>query len=168
MHRLEHQMLPRPHALHLRLRTRAPGQKHHPATPHTRDRIHDLLREALPALALVRVGRVRAHGQARIQQQHAAVGPGRQQAGVLRWRLKGVGEVAAQAGEDVLEARGRGRRRPHREAEAVRLVDVVVWVLSEDDAFDGGERRVARPGIDVFVGGEDLSARGGFGGEEFL
>ena len=123
---------------------RAPRHEHDALDTLLVDDLDDALGEALPAAARVAVGLVRLHRQAGVEQQHAAVGPGRQQAAVARRRLEGR-VVALDGRVDVLERR-RGRRgRAHREAEPVRLVVVVVGVLAKDDDLDGVERRVAGP-----------------------
>ena len=50
----------------------------------------------------------------------------------------------------------------------MRLVEVVVGVLAQDDGFDVGKRRVAGPGVDVFAGREDLLAGEGLVAQEAL
>lgn len=109
------------------------------------DGVDDLLRELLPALTGVGVGLVRAHGQASVEEEHAAVGPGREQAAVLGRRGE-VWVVLFEAFVDVLEGGRSWSRRADGEAEAVGLVEVVVGVLADDDGFDGWEGCVTRPG----------------------
>lgn len=85
-----------------------------------------------------------AHGQAGVEQQHAAVRPRREEAGVV-WRSTEIWVVVLDAGEDVLEGGRRSRGWANGEAETVRLADVVVGVLAEDHRFDGVEGCVLRP-----------------------
>ena len=145
MRRLQHQMplsLCSP-AQPLRSR-RPPRHEHDPARARAGDGVNHLLRKLLPPFARVAVCLVRAHRQRRVEQQHAAVGPGREQAATAHRRLE-VRIVGPEGGVDVLE-RGRcGRGRAHGKGEAVGLVDVVVGVLPEDDAFHRGQRSVAGP-----------------------
>jgi hypothetical protein len=146
MHALEHQMsrrlLNRQRPL---LRRRAPAQKHDAALAHAHDGVDDALGEALPAFVRVAVGLVRLHRQTRVEQQDAAVGPGRQQAAVVRGRLE-IWVVLFQTDVDVAQRGGQFGARPDGEAEPVGLVVVVVGVLAQDDDFDGVERCVAGPG----------------------
>lgn len=114
MRALEHQMT-LINLRHLLLGKLAPRKEDDAIRPVLVNRINDPLRQPLPALAAMAIGRVRAHRQARIQHQHAPVRPGRQQPALLRRRLE-VREVVAQALVDVLERGRRGRRRPHGEA----------------------------------------------------
>lgn len=55
----------------------APGQEHNALGTLRGHEINDPLRELLPAPVRVAVGLVRAHCQAGVEQQDAAVGPGR-------------------------------------------------------------------------------------------
>lgn len=87
------------------------------------------------------------HGQARVEQEYAAVGPGREQAALVARRGEGR-VVVLEADVHVAERGGRGGGRAHGECEAVRLVDVVVGVLAEDDDLDRGEGGVAGPVAD--------------------
>ena len=145
MRRLQNMMLLRVHARDPLRGGRAPGQEDNAARPALRDGVDDLLREALPAVAGVAVGLVRAHGQAGVQQEDAAIGPGGEQAAAARRRFEGCGKVVLQAGVDVLERGWGGRGWANGEGEPVGLVDVVVGVLAEDDDFDGRERGVTGP-----------------------
>ena len=58
---------------------RAPGEEDDAAAGGVQagDDVDDLLGEALPALVGVAVGLVGAHGEAGVEHEHAAVGPGR-------------------------------------------------------------------------------------------
>ena len=123
---------------------RAPGQEDDAHRPALRHGVDDLLREALPAVARVAVGLVRAHREAGVEQENAAVGPGREQA-ASAWRRLERGEVGLEAGVDVLEGRWSGCGRPDGKGETVCLIDVVVRVLSEYDYLDVWKRCVARP-----------------------
>lgn len=125
-------------------RGRAPGQEHDALRAPLADDLEHLGREALPALVLVAVRLVGAHRQHGVEQQDAAVGPGRQQAAPVRRRREGR-VVDLQGLVDVDQGRRRGRRRAHGEREAVGLVQVVVGVLAEDDDFDGVEGGVPGP-----------------------
>jgi hypothetical protein len=92
------------------------------------------------------------YGQACVEQQDAAVGPGREEAGPLRRRREGR-VVSFEALVDVLEGRRGGCRWADGEAEAVSLVGAVVRVLAEDDCFNSWERCMARPGgLSVWLG----------------
>ena len=191
VHRLEHGVAARGDALEaLRplLRGRTPREEDDAGAPLLGHDLEHPLREALPALALVRVRLVRLHGQARVEEEDAAVRPRGQQAAVLGRRVErgvvllqrlapGVSLACKQGSEnpganaylvDIQERRRRGRRRAHGKAHAVRLVEVMIRVLADDDDLDGGEGRVAAPGIDVVERGEDLFAGGGLGPEEAL
>ena len=130
MHTLQNTM-PLPIDLRHPLPSRQPPrQKHHAPRPDPGNRIDDLLGKFLPSLIRVAIRVVRADRQTRVQQQDAAVGPGRQEAAVFR-RGRFEGRVVFGQGEvDVFE-RWRGRsRRADGETEAVRLVVVVVGVLA--------------------------------------
>lgn len=106
-----------------------PGEEHDAARPLLRDKVDDLLREGLPAAFLVRVGRVRADGEACVEHEDAALGPGRQEPAVLRRRHE-RGIVVFERLVHVLERGRGGRGRAYREAKTVRLVVVVVGVLA--------------------------------------
>jgi hypothetical protein len=112
----------------------APGRHH----------VDDALGEALPAAVGVAVGLVRPDRQARVEQEHPALGPGCEEAAVAGRRREGRVVVAEPHVHVAQRGRAR-RRRPDREGEAVRLVDVVVGVLPEDHHLDGVEGRVAGP-----------------------
>lgn len=146
MHTLQHQMLPAllklPTPL---LRRLSPSQKHHPLRPLRSHSINHFLRESFPTLLGMGISFVRTHGEAGIEHEDAAIGPGGEEAAIFGWRGE-VGVVFFEGDVHVFE-RGRGRGRwSDGEAEAVGLIDVVVGVLAEDDGFDGGEGRVAGPG----------------------
>lgn len=86
-----------------------------------------------------------AHGEARVDEEHAAARPGGEEAA-----LGGRGDegrvVVLEADVHVAEG-GRGRGRGlDGEGEAVGLGVVVVGVLADDDDFDGVEGGVAGPG----------------------
>lgn len=70
------------------LRRRAPGQEHDAIAALFRDNVNHTLREALPAMVGVAVGLVGTHRQACVEQQHAAIGPRREQASFARRRFK--------------------------------------------------------------------------------
>ena len=144
MHGLEH-AVPRPiHILDPQPRRLAPRQTHDASGALRGHNIDDLLRELLPSLAGVRVRIVRADSQGGVKEQHATVRPRREQAGVVGWGSEGR-EVVLQTGEDVLQ-RGRGNRgRADGEAQAVRLIDIVVGVLADDHRFDSVEGCMSRP-----------------------
>ena len=85
-----------------------------------------------------------ADGQAGVEEEDAAVGPGGQEPAVARGR----GErriVLFDCCIYILERRGGWGRRPDGEAEAVGLVEVVVGVLAEDHGLHVGKRRVPGP-----------------------
>lgn len=145
MHTFQHQMLRPFDASTPLLCRRAPGQEHHTSRALRHDRINHLLCKAFPALVCMGVGLVRTNGQARVQEQHSAVGPGGEQATVFR-RGREVGVVVGEGLVDVLQGGRGGSGWAHGETEAVGLVEVVVGVLAYDDGFDGAERRVSGPG----------------------
>ena len=90
------------------------------------------------------VGLVGLDGQAGVEEQDAAIGPGREEAAVLGRGLE-VGIIFLESGVHVLQAWRGGCWRTDGEAETVGLVDVVVGVLAEDDGFDGWEGCVTGP-----------------------
>lgn len=49
---------------------------------------------------------------------------------------------------DVLERWRGGRRCSDREAKTVGLIEVMVWVLTDNDCFDGIKRCMSRP-VDI-------------------
>lgn len=86
MRALQHQMLAAVNTLHPRLGRLAPGQEHYTLCALCGHSIDDFLCELLPAFVGVRVCIVSAHSQACVEEQDAAVGPGREEAAVLgRW-----------------------------------------------------------------------------------
>lgn len=85
-----------------------------------------------------------ADGQAGVEKEHAAVGPGCQKAAFVGWRIE-VRVVDFEALVDVLEGWWGRRGWADRETEAVGLVKVVVGILADDDGFDGLEGRVTGP-----------------------
>lgn len=107
----------------------APSHKHDAARALLGDQRNHLLREALPAALGVGVGLVRAHRQARVEHEDAALGPRREEPAAVG-RGDEIGVVLLQRDVHVLEGRRRLGRGPHREREAVRLVEVVVGVLA--------------------------------------
>lgn len=89
----------------------------------------------------VRVGVVRSHGQAGIEQQHAPLRPGCEEASLVGWRDE-VGIIIFEAHVHVSERRRGDRGRPDGEGEPVGLVDVVVGILAENhhaNRAEGGE-----------------------------
>ena len=149
------------------LRRLAPGEEHDSAGPFGVDDVDDLLRQALPAFVAVAVGVVSADGEAGVEEEDAAVGPGGEQAAVLGWWAE-VWVVLLERGVHVLERWWSWGRRPDREAQSMRLVVVVVGVLAQNDGLHFIEWRVARPAVDVCRGREDLLARFNFRLEEAL
>ena len=126
------------------LRRRPPSHENHAITAHLDHSIDHLLRQQLPPLALVLICLAPAHRQACVQQQHAAIGPWRQQTALFRWGLV-VWVVDLQRFIDVGEGGGSGCGWADGEGEAVGLVGAVVGVLACDDDFDGVEGGVAGP-----------------------
>lgn len=141
MHTLKHQMFRPINPRASLLRRTPPRQKHDTIPPLAPNNINHLLRKLLPPLARMAVRLVRPHRQARVEKQHAAVGPRRQEAAVVGRGFE-VGVVLFQRNVHVLERGRGGGRGADGEAQAVRLVDVMVWVLAENDGLDGRERRV--------------------------
>ena len=117
----------------------SPGQKDHTPCPDLSHRVDDLLGELLPALVRMTIGFVRPDRQTGVQQEDATVSPGRKQATVLgRWLKRRI--VVLQGDVDVLE---RWRSRdwgPSGETQAMRLIDVMVWILTKDNRLDGVQR----------------------------
>ena len=150
MHALQDAM---PDLVHLGhpLRGRGPPrQEHDPVRPLLRHDVNHLLRELLPPLVRVAERLVRAHRQARVQQQDAPVRPGGEQASLLGRGLERVRVFLPEELVDVLEGGGRGGGRADGEAEAVGLVGAVVGVLAQDHASDRVEGRVAGPALPGF------------------
>ena len=87
---------------------------------------------------------MRADSQTGVEEQHAAVRPGCEQAGFVGRGSEGR-VVVLQTGEDVLQGGRRDRGRADGEAQAMCLVDIVVGVLAEDYSFDSVEGRMSRP-----------------------
>ena len=108
----------------------SPREKYHSFCPLLRHNINHLLRELLPAFARVAVCLVRPHGQTGIQEQHASIGPGSQQAAAIGRRLKGIRVFVFEELVYILEGRWGDSGRADGEAEAVGLVVVMVGVLA--------------------------------------
>lgn len=144
MHRLQHAVPVPVDVLDPQARGAAPGQEDDAARALRGHDVDDLLRERLPALLGVRVGRVRANRQAGVEQQHPAVGPGGQEAGLVGRGPEGR-VVDRDALEDVVQRRRGDRWGADGEAEAVGLVDVMIGVLADDHRLNGVEGRVLRP-----------------------
>lgn len=126
-------------------RRRSPGKKHHAPRPHFRHGIDNLLGEFLPAVIGVAVGFARFDRQAGVEHQHAAVGPGGEQAAILgRGQERRV--VVFKGDVDVFEGWGGAGRWADGESEAVSLVGPVVGVLAYYHGFDGWERGMLGPG----------------------
>jgi hypothetical protein len=127
---------------------RAPGQKDNTASALLADQINDLLCKLLPAFTGMRVGLMGAHGKTSIQQQHAAISPGCEQASLVRRRFEGW-IFLLQRFVHILEGWRSRSRRSDGEAKAMSLVIIMIWILAKDDGLDGIERRVSRPGRNV-------------------
>lgn len=124
----------------------APSQEDYTARTLCSNSINDLLRELLPALSGVRVGLVCAYGQAGVEEKHATLSPGREEAAILgRRRERRI--IFFEALVDILKRGRSGCRWANGETEAVGLIQVVVGVLADDDCFDGREGRVSGPGV---------------------
>lgn len=132
------------HIFHSLLRGTTPCEEYHAPCTHFRHGIDDLLCEKLPTLSRVRVRFVATDGKAGVQHENAMVCPGCEEAAFLGWLLE-VGVVLLEGDVDVAERWWGGRRRTHREAQAVSLVGVVIGILTGDDCLDGVEGRVPRP-----------------------
>ena len=106
-------------------RRRAPQDEHDPLGLGAHRADH-LVGERLPPLALVRGGLAAAHGQGRVEEQHALRRPG--------FEAPVVGRIDPEVGvellQDVLQRRRRRHPGPHREAETVGLAGAVVRVLA--------------------------------------
>lgn len=83
-------------------------------------------------------------GQAGVEQEHAAVGPGCQETAFVGRRLE-AWVVDFEAFVDVLQGWRSGCGWADGKAEAVGLIHIVVGVLAEDDGFDGREGGVTGP-----------------------
>lgn len=123
------------HLGHPLRRRQSPGQKDDPFGPLFGHGVDDLLGELLPAMLGMTVGLVCTHCQACVQHQHTTFGPWRKQATLFRWWFE-ARVIILQRDINVLQGRGRLARGPHREAESMRLADIVVWVLAENDDLD--------------------------------
>ena len=126
--RTEDQMLRAVDAGAFRLGVAAPENEGDRLLPRVQ-RLDDAVRERLPPLPLVRVRLPAAHGQHRVEEQHALLRP-RSQVAVVRNRRA---DVVPQFFENILQRRRCRHPRLHREAEAVRLPRPVIRVLPEDD-----------------------------------
>ena len=140
--------------LHSDFRGLAPSQEHDASYPLCSHSVNDLLRELLPSFACVRIRLMCAHRQAGVEEQDATVRPWCQKAGVLGWGCERW-VVSFEALVNVLQGGWSGRGWADGEAKAVCLVVVVVRVLTNDDGFDGWERRVTGP-VGLLVGGDRL------------
>lgn len=92
MHRLQDGMAARGDPLQPHrpvLRRFAPSQEHDAVAPLFGDDLENAFREAFPALLLVRVRLVRLNGEAGIEKEDTAVGPGSEEAAVFGGRLEG-------------------------------------------------------------------------------
>lgn len=122
----------------------APGQEHDAPRARLGHGVDHLLREPLPSFARVAVGRVRAHGQAGVEEEDATICPRGEKAASVGRGVEGR-VVFLQGGVDVLQRWWSGGRRADGETEPVRLVEVVVGILADDDSFDGRKRSMAGP-----------------------
>lgn len=122
----------------------APGQEDDSSGADFGHYIQTLLREPLPAFALMAVGSVDTDSQARVQHQDTPLGPGSQETTLLFGSLE-RGIVILQRNVDVREGRGGRRGWANRKAKAVGLVVVMVWVLADYDGLDGVQGSMARP-----------------------
>ena len=153
MRRLQHAMPAGVDHLALGLRVAAPEQEHQTflfAIQH----IDDVIGETFPALALMRAGAAVFHGQHRVEQQHAALGPGREIAMVGA----GDAEIALDLLEDVIQRRRYRHAGTHRETQPVRLARAVVRILAEDHHFHRVERCCVEGGKDLRAGWIDPCA----------
>jgi len=144
MHGLEHEVALGVDLLHALAGGGAPGHEDDAACALGGHEVDDALGEAFPAAVGVAVCLVGAHGEAGVEHEHAAVGPGGEEAGVFGGRRKG-GVVLLEAGVHVLEGGRGGGWCPDGEGEAVGLVVVVVGVLADDDDLDGVEGGMSGP-----------------------
>lgn len=120
MRTLQNQVLAPIHTFYPLLRRLAPSQEDNALGAFGGHGIDDFLRELFPTLAGVRISVVGADGEARIQEEHSAVGPGGEEAGVLgRRRERWV--VFLEALVDVLQGWRSGRGWADGEAQAVGL-----------------------------------------------
>ena len=113
-----------------------PGEENHPPGSAFSNEIDDFLGELLPAFVCVTFWLVHPNGQACVEKQHAAVGPGGEQASVLGWGAKGR-IVVLESDVHVFQGRRGKCGRADGKAEAVGLVDVMIGVLPENYGFDG-------------------------------
>jgi hypothetical protein len=90
----------------------------------------------------VRICLVSTDRQTCVQKQDTTVCPGCQETALV-WRRLVVWVIDLERLVDVLEGWWGGCRRADGEAETVRLVRIVVWVLACDDDLDGIEGRVS-------------------------
>lgn len=138
------------HPIHLAdplRRGRAPCQEYDAPRTLFGHNVDHLLRQLLPPFVAMAVGLVCPHSQTCVQQQHASVRPGGQETTAIgRWG-ECCGKLLLEEFVNVLQRGRRRSGRPDGEAETVSLVHVVVWVLTQDDDFDGIEWSMSRPVI---------------------
>jgi len=97
----------------------------------------------------MRVCLIAANGESSIEHEHTTVGPWRQESTLIGRRFE-VREIVFQGGVDVLQRRwGRGGWADG-EAEAMSLVGIVVWILTQNDCFYLVQRSMTRP-VDSIV-----------------
>ena len=125
----------------------------HDVLPPLADDADDVVGKPRPAAVFVRIGLVRAHGQGRVQQQHALFGP----LGKIARAWQGAAQLVVQFFEDIYERRGHGHALLHRKAQPVRLPLVVVGVLPQDHRLHLRERGQLEAVVDVVhVGVDDV------------
>lgn len=113
----------------------APGQEDNTLCAYTGYKVNGPLGETLPSALRVGVCVVSSDGETGVEQEHTLLSPGREQPSAVGRHLEGR-VVMLQGKIDVLERRGRWRRRAYGKAEAVSLTVVVVRILADDDRLD--------------------------------
>ena len=115
------------------------------ALPAHGDGADDGVGEGLPALSGVRGRFVGPHGEHRVEQQYALLGPAVEVARERHGYARVVGDLL----ENVLERRRKGYAVGHGETEAVGLSGSVVGVLPDDDHLQAVERAFVECAEDV-------------------
>lgn len=144
MDALQHQVLRAVDSSAFLLSRTTPGQKDHTTRSLLGDKIDDLLGEAFPALARMTKGFMSPNGQASVEEQDTAICP-RSEESTFVWRCLKCRVILLESDVDVFQRRGRWRWWTNGEAETMGLVVVMIWVLAENDGFDGGEGCMSRP-----------------------
>lgn len=116
------------------LRRRSPSKYHDPFTTLFHNYVNHFLRELLPAFVRVTVGLMGSNRKTSIEEQYAAVRPrGKKPTSIRRffevWVVFFQGDVYVLEGWRCRDGWADG------EAEPVRLIDIVIGILTNDERF---------------------------------